>query len=47
MAEKAINIKVDETLYKEVKFRVVELDMTLKEYIINLIKKDLAEKDGK
>lgn len=44
MADKTINIKVDETLYKEVKLKTLELDMTLKAYIIDLIKKDLQKK---
>ncbi len=44
MAEKGINIKVDEELYKEIKFRALELDKTLKDYIIDLVKKDLEKK---
>lgn len=44
MAEKGINIKVDEELYKEIKFRALELDKTLKDYIIDLVKKDLKKK---
>ena len=41
MAEKTINIKVDEELYKQIKYRTLELDKTLKAYIVSLIKKDL------
>lgn len=44
MVEKGINIKVDEELYKEIKFRALELDKTLKDYIIDLVKKDLEKK---
>lgn len=44
MAEKGINIKVDEDLYKQIKFRALELDKTLKDYIVDLIKKDLNKK---
>ena len=44
MAEKGINIKVDEALYKEIKFRALELDKTLKDYILDSIKKDLNKK---
>ena len=44
MAEKGINIKVDEDLYKEIKFRALELDKTLKNYILDLIKEDLNKK---
>lgn len=44
MAKKGINIKVDEELYKKIKFRALELDKTLKDYIIDLVKKDLEKK---
>ena len=44
MAEKGINIKIDEDLYKEIKFRALELDKTLKDYILELIKEDLNKK---
>lgn len=38
---KAINFKVDSELYKQIKIRALELDMTLKDYIISLVRKDL------
>ena len=44
MADKGINIKVNEDLYKEIKFRALELDKTLKNYILDLIKEDLNKK---
>ena len=44
MTEKGINIKVNEDLYKEIKFRALELDKTLKDYILDLIKEDLNKK---
>ena len=44
MAERGINIKVNEDLYKEIKFRALELDKTLKDYILDLIKEDLNKK---
>ena len=44
MVEKGINIKIDEDLYKEIKFRALELDKTLKDYILDLIKEDLNKK---
>ena len=44
MDKKGINIKVDEDIYKEIKFRALELDKTLKDYILDLIKKDLNKK---
>lgn len=46
MKEKAINFKVDEELYTKVKVKVAIEGMTIKDYVINLIKKDL-EKDKK
>ncbi len=39
--EKAINFKVDAELYKQIKMKALELDITMKEYLIRLIKKDL------
>lgn len=42
--DKAINFKVDDVLYKQVKIKVINNDTTIKDYIINLIKQDL-EKD--
>ena len=44
MADKGINIKVNEDLYKEIKFRALELDKTLKDHILDLIKEDLNKK---
>lgn len=44
MSDKGINIKVNEELYKEIKFRALELDKTLKDYVLDLIKKDLNKK---
>ncbi len=41
--EKAINFKVDEELYKEIKIKVATEGVTLKKYIIDLIKKDLKK----
>jgi predicted DNA binding CopG/RHH family protein len=46
MSEKAINFKVDENLYKKIKIKIAIEGLTLKDYIINLIIKDL-EKDKK
>lgn len=43
MAEKAINFKVEEEFYREIKIKVAKEGITLKDYIINLIKKDLEE----
>lgn len=43
MAEKSITIRVEETLHKEIKHRIVEKSMTLKDYLLDLIQKDLDE----
>jgi predicted DNA binding CopG/RHH family protein len=45
MAEKTITIRVEEDLHKQVKHRIIEKDMTLKDYLVDLIKKDL-KKEG-
>jgi predicted DNA binding CopG/RHH family protein len=42
--EKAINFKVDNELFKAIKIKVAQEGITMKDYIINLIKKDLEEK---
>lgn len=44
MADKAINFKVDEEFYKKIKVRIAMEGKTLKDYIIELIKKDLDAK---
>ncbi|WP_339008578.1 MULTISPECIES: hypothetical protein [Fusobacterium] len=41
--ERTINFKVDEELYREIKIKIAKEDKTLKGYILELIKKDLAE----
>ena len=43
MAEKTITIRVEEELHKEVKHRIIEKNMTLKEYLLDLIQKDLTK----
>lgn len=45
--EKAINFKVDAELYKQIKMKALELDVTMKEYLIQLIKQDLKIDDKK
>jgi len=44
LADKAINIKVNEELYKKVKIKVATEDITIKDYIIKLIQQDLNKK---
>lgn len=46
MAQKAINFKVDEEFYKKIKVKIALQGVTLKDYVIKLIKQDL-EKDKK
>lgn len=41
--EKAINFKVDAELYKKIKIKIAQEDISLKQYMINLIKKDLEK----
>lgn len=43
--EKNIGIKVDENFYKKIKIRIAEEGITLKEYILRLIEKDLNERN--
>ncbi len=46
--DKAINFKVDESFYKDIKVHIAKEGITLKDYIIKLIKNDLerVQKDG-
>lgn len=39
--EKAISFKVDSEIYKHIKIKAVLNDMTLKQYILQLIEDDL------
>ena len=41
--EKAIIFKVDAELYKKIKIKIAQEDISLKQYMINLIKKDLEK----
>ena len=43
MAEKIINFKIDEETYKEMKKKLIDKDMTIKDYVTNLIKEDLKK----
>ena len=45
--EKTINFKVDEELYRRIKVYIAQEGLTLKEYVIELMKKDLEEKEAK
>lgn len=39
--DKGINFKVDEKFYKQIKIHIAKQGITLKDYIIQLMKKDL------
>ncbi len=41
MARKTTSLKIDESLWKEVKITAIKRDMEISEYIESLIKKDL------
>ena len=47
MAEKIINFKIDEETYKEMKKKLIDKDMTIKDYVTNLIKEDLKKDNWK
>lgn len=44
MSDKSVHFKVDSELYKRIKILVAKEDKTIKDYVIELIKKDLEEK---
>ena len=41
MPDRNIGIKVDDVLYRQIKIRIAQEGKTLKEYVLELIKKDL------
>lgn len=41
--EKTINFKIDAELYKKIKIKIAKEDISLKQYMLNLIKKDLMK----
>jgi len=43
IADKTINFKVDEDFYRTIKIKIATVDKTLKNYIIELIEKDLKK----
>lgn len=46
MVEKAINFKIDSELYKQIKIKTVIEDITIKQYILSLIKNDLEKENN-
>lgn len=47
MAEKTITVRVDEELHKAVKMLIAKRGIKLKEYLLELIKNDLAKEAAK
>lgn len=43
MAEKTITIRVSEELHKEIKIKIAQEGMSLKDYVLDLIEKDLKK----
>ena len=41
MSDRNIGIRVDEELYRQIKIKIATEGKTLKEYVLELIKKDL------
>ena len=44
--EKAINFKIDSELYKKIKIKTVMEDVTIKQYILGLIEKDIENSEA-
>jgi predicted DNA binding CopG/RHH family protein len=44
--QRAVNLMIDDEDYKNMKIRIAHLDITMKDYIVGLIKKDLENKGG-
>ncbi|AND84277.1 toxin-antitoxin system HicB family antitoxin [Clostridium tyrobutyricum] len=47
MAEKTITIRIDDNLHKDIKINIAKKGISLKDYIVGLIKKDLYGELGK
>ena len=43
MPDRNLSIRVDDELFKKIKVKIATLDKTLKEYLLELIHKDLDE----
>lgn len=44
MPERNLSIRVDDDLFKKIKIKIANEDKTLKQYLLELILKDLEEK---
>lgn len=47
MTEKTMTIRLDEELHKKIKLKSVQENKTIKDYILDLVLKDLREEDKK
>ena len=43
---RTITIRVEESIYKNVKIKIAQEGITLKDYILRLINKDLSQTNG-
>lgn len=44
---KSLTVRIDDELHKELKFKMVENETTIQDYIVDLIKKDLDKSKSK
>lgn len=47
MAEKTITIRIDDKLHKDIKVNIAKKEISLKDYLVQLIEKDLYGEIGK
>lgn len=47
MPERTLAIRIDEDLHRQIKIRLAEKGMSLKDYVIDLIKSDLKQDQSK
>lgn len=47
MAEKTITIRIDDELHKDIKVNIAKKGISLKDYVVGLIKSDLYGKEKK
>ena len=46
MNMKRVVVEMDEKLHKEIKVKCFNADVTMKDYVLNLIREDLKRKEG-
>lgn len=44
---KSLTVRISDQLHKQLKFKVIEKETTIQNYIVELIKKDLGETEQK